>query len=184
MGSMVFAVLIAVSQIGSRLLFSLIVKYLDPPPDTDTPYMQLAALTAANLILILLTVLLSMLSKRVSKGAASLRMWTALLSVPAFTLVTFSVFQYYIDNFPEDRRIIVYIYLSCLGLIFINTLVFVLFARLQKQMDLKRETDMLQTQLSLQESSINRLETLYNRTRTFRHDIKNHILLLNVLAEQ
>ena len=94
------------------------------------------------------------------------------------------MFQYYIDHFPENRRIFVYIYLSCLGLIFINALVFLLFARLQKQLDLKRETDMLQAQLSLQESSINRLETLYNRTRAFRHDIKNHILLMDVLAEQ
>ena len=88
-GAMVFAVLIAVSQIGSHLLFSLAVSRLDPPPDLGSPYMQLTVLTAANLILILLTVLLSILSKRVSKGAASLRLWTALLAVPAFTLVTF-----------------------------------------------------------------------------------------------
>lgn len=184
LGSMVFALLIAVSQIGSRLLLSLITRRLVSPPDPASPYMQLVSLTTANCILILLAVLLTVPAKRTEKNVASLRLWTVLLAVPAVTLVTFSVFQYYIDRYPENDRIFVYIYLSCLGLIFINVLVFLLFSRLRRQLDLKRETDMLAAQLELQEGSISRLETLYNRTRTFRHDIKNHILLLNVLAEQ
>lgn len=184
LGSMVFALLIAISQIGSRLLLSLATRRLSVPPAGDSPYMQLISLTAANILLILLAVLLSVLAKRTEKNAASLRLWTVLLAVPAITLVTFSVFQYYIDRYPENDQIFVYIYLSCLGLIFINVLVFLLFGRLRRQLDLKREADMLASLLTLQESSINRLETLYNRTRAFRHDIKNHILLLSVLAEQ
>ena len=104
--------------------------------------------------------------------------------MPVITLLTFSVFQFYFENYPENQRISTYIYLSCLGLVFVNVLVFVLFGRLLRQLDLKRETDMLASQLSLQGDSVNRLETLYNRTRAFRHDIKNHILVMNMLAEQ
>ena len=183
-GIMVFAVMIAVSQIGSRFIFSAVVRRMADLPDPDAPVMQLLVLGISNVILILLAVFVGMLSKHFQKNSAPLFLWTVLLSVPAITLVIFSVVQYYIETAAGSLPMLPYIYLSCLGLVFINVLVFVLFARLQKQLELQRETDMLQSQLRLQEESVKRLETLYNRTRTFRHDIKNHILLLSVLAEQ
>ena len=181
-GSMIFAVLIAVSEIAASLLFSVAVHRMQITGEES--YMLLARSGLANLFMILVAALISVLSKSYRSKETSLLLWIVLLSVPAFTLLTFSVYQYYIENYPENSRITLYIALSCVGLIFINVLVFVLFGRLQRQMELKRETDMLASQLSLQAASVNRMETLYNRTRAFRHDIKNHILVMNMLAEQ
>ena len=104
--------------------------------------------------------------------------------MPAVTLVTFSVFQYYLERYPGDGTIRWYLYISSGGLLFINLLVFIFFRRMRRQMILKRDTDLLTSQLALQEASIKNLETAYNRTRHFRHDIQNHILLMNMLAEQ
>ena len=182
LGGMIFAVLIAASEIAASLLLSMITRRFDLSGDGGD--LLLARSGVANLIMILLAALISVLSKHYRRADTSLVLWIVLLSVPVITMLTFSIYQYYIENYPENRRIWVNIYLSCLGLIFVNVLVFVLFARLQKQLDLKREKDMLASQLSLQSDSINRMETLYNRTRAFRHDIKNHILVMNMLAEQ
>ncbi len=181
-GSMIFAVLIAVSEIAASLLFSIVVHRLQITGEET--YMLLARSGLANLFMILVAALISVLSRGYKRAEASLMLWIVLLSVPAVTLLTFSVYQYYIENYPENGRIDLYIDLSCIGLIFVNILVFVLFGRLQHQMELKREADMLASQLSLQTESIGRMETQYNRTRAFRHDIKNHILIMNMLAEQ
>ena len=181
-GSMIYAVVLAVSEIAASLLFSMIVHRTQITGEET--YMLLARSGLTNLIMILVTALISLLSKGYRRAQTSLLLWIVLLSVPAITLLTFSVYQYYIENYPENVRINLYIDLSCIGLIFINILVFVLFGRLQRQMELRRETDMLSSQLKLQTESIGRLETLYNRTRAFRHDIKNHILVMNMLAEQ
>jgi len=181
-GAMIFIVLISVSEIASSLIFSILSRSFELVGEES--YMLLAESGLCNLIMIIVSVLVVALSKHFRRTDASLLLWIVLLSVPAITLITFSVYQFYVENYPENKRILAYIYLSCLGLLFINILVFVLFGRLQKQMDLKREKDMLSSQLSLQSASINRMETLYNRTRSFRHDIKNHILIMNMLAEQ
>lgn len=181
LGGMIFVVLIAVSENASSLIFSLLSRRFELPDESFTLF---ARSGLSNLIMILVSVLIVVLSKHFRRSDAPLLLWIVLLSVPAVTLITFSVYQFYVDKYPENGRILTYIYLSCLGLVFINILVFILFGRLQKQLDLKREKDMLASQLSLQSDSINRMETLYNRTRSFRHDIKNHILIMNMLAEQ
>lgn len=181
-GSMIFIVLISVSEIASSLIFSLLSRRFELAGDEN--FMLLAESGLTNLIMIIISVLIVVLSKHFRNTDTSLLLWIVLLSVPAITLITFAVFQFYVENYPENKRILAYIYLSCLGLVFTNLLVFVLFGRLQKQMELRKEKDMLSSQLSLQLASINRMETLYNRTRSFRHDIKNHILIMNMLAEQ
>ena len=181
-GGMVFALLVSVSVIAASLFFSLLAQRLKTTGDQS--YWLLAKSGLSNLLMILLASTVSAVSKHYRRTDASLLIWIVLLSVPAFTLLVFSVFQYYVENFPESGRITGYIYLSCLGLVFINITVFLLFGRLQKQMELRSEKDMLASQLNLQTESVNHMETMYNRTRTFRHDIKNHILVMNMLAEQ
>lgn len=183
LSSMVFFVLFAVSQIATRLLMSLFARRFDFAGGEDN-FTVLASAGLSTILMIVAAVLLSVFSKHYRRSDTPLLLWIALLLVPAITLITFSVYQFYIENYPENSRILTYIYLSCLGLVFINILVFILFGRLQKQLDLKREKDMLSSQVLLQTDSINRLETLYNRTRSFRHDIKNHILIMNMLAEK
>ena len=141
-------------------------------------------ITLSEVFMIFGAVLISVYARKDPRSDPSFRLWIGLLAVPAITLVTFSVYQYYLERYPYDGTIRWYLYISCGGLLFINLLVFILFRRMQRQMIVKRDTDVLTSQLALQEASIKNLETAYNRTRNFRHDIKNHILLMNMLAEQ
>ena len=181
-GSMIFALLIAVSEIAASLVYSMVLRRLQISGQES--YMLLARSGLSNFIMILVALLIGALSRQYRRSETSLLLWIVLLSVPAITLITFSVYRYYIESYPENGRIFLYINLSCVGLIFINILVFVLFGRLLHQMELRREKDMLASQLSQQTASIGRMEALYNRTRTFRHDIKNHLTVMSMLAEQ
>lgn len=179
-----FVMLIAVSEISSRLLFIAVTRALGKEINADASYIRLGETTLANGIMIIIAVLISVFAKRYTKVPTSFRLWAALFAVPVVTLITFSVFQFYFEHYPLDERIAGYVFVSCGGLIFINILVFVLFGKFRKQLALARDAEMLASLLTQQENSVKRLETLYNRTRSFRHDIKNHILLLNMLAEK
>lgn len=182
--SSVFVVLVALSESGAGFIFSALSRAMGFESSADASYIRLGKLTLANGIMIVIAVVISVFAKRYSKVTTSFGMWAALFTVPVVTLVTFSVYQYFFENYPVNDRIAAYVYVSCGGLIFINILVFVLFGKLRRQLALARDTEMLSSLLTQQENSVKRLETLYNRTRSFRHDIKNHILLLNLLAEK
>ena len=183
-GSVVYALLTAASVSFSAFVFSLIGSRAGLSPEAGSPFVSLLKITLSEVFMIFGAILISVFAKRDPRDDPSFRLWIGLLAVPAVTLVTFSVFQYYLERYPGDGTIRWYLYISCGGLLFINLLVFLLFRRMRRQMILKRDTDLLTSQLALQEASIKNLETAYNRTRHFRHDIQNHILLMNMLAEQ
>lgn len=182
-GIIIFSALVGVSVLLSDIIFVFITKHFNILSEEITPFTDLLKITLTNIIMIPLAVLISILPKRSGGGTSVFRLWLCLLLVPGVTLLTFSVFQYIIETYAPNQQITTYIYLSCIGLILINAVVFVLFWFYQRQMSIKRENDILTSQLSLQEASIKNLENAYNRTRNFRHDIKNHLLTMNILAE-
>lgn len=183
-GAAVFALLVASSVLLASSVFRLIGSRAGVSADTDSPFVSMLKITLTAVFMVFGAILISAFARANPRTDTFLRLWIGLLAVPAVTLVTFSVFQYYIERYPGDGTIRRYLYISCGGLLFINLLVFILFRRMRKQMLLQRDTDVLTAQLALQEASIKNLETAYNRTRHFRHDIRNHILLMNMLAEQ
>ncbi len=180
--SVIFAVLVLISVLLSGVISDFIKESMNISSETS-PFSSLLRFTLSNIIMIPLAVLISVILKGRSEGGYTFRMWAGLLLVPAVTLITFSVFQYIIETYELNQQITVFIYISCIGMIIINAVVFLLFWFNQRQSDIKRENDLLTSQLSLQETSIKNLENAYNRTRHFRHDIKNHILTMNILAE-
>ena len=178
-------VLLTGASVGlSSFTFSLIGSRAGLSPDAGSPFVSMLKITLSEVFMIFGAVLISVYARKDPRSDPSFRLWIGLLAVPAVTLVTFSVFQYYLERYPGDGTIRWYLYISSGGLLFINLLVFIFFRRMRRQMILKRDTDLLTSQLALQEASIKNLETAYNRTRHFRHDIQNHILLMNMLAEQ
>ncbi len=181
-GIAAFSALVGISVLLSGIVFSFITAHFNILPE-KTPFSDLLGISLTNIIMIPLAVLISILPKHTDKGLNIFRLWLCLLIVPAVTLLTFSVFQYIIETYDPNSQITTYIYLSCIGIILINAVIFVLFWFYQRQMMIKRENDILTSQLSLQEASIKNLENAYNRTRNFRHDIKNHLVTMNILAE-
>lgn len=181
-GSVAFAALMGISVVLSDIIYAFLSRNLSLSSSSESPFSILLTFTLSNLIMVSLAVLLSTIVK--SRGDSStLRIWMGLLLVPTVTMLIFSVFQYIIETYPLSQQITVYIYISCIGMIITNAVVFILFWFNQRQAVMKRENDILTSQLSLQETSVKNLENAYNRTRMFRHDIKNHILTMNILAE-
>lgn len=183
-GAFIFILSAGISVFSADFIFSFIFPAIGFSSGLSPPMLNLLKLTAANIIMIIAAVIINALKKNSADGGIYFSLWASLLLMPIITLITLSVFQYFIETFSLGREIRVYIYFSCLGIVFLNILVFVLFLRLQNQMKTKNETDMLTSQLSLQEISVKNLENAYNRTRQFRHDIKNHLLTMNILAEK
>lgn len=181
-GILIFSILVAASAAFSTLLYTYICAKTGM--QKDTPSGNLLSLSITNIIMTAGAVIISVSAKKNPRSGGALRLWISLFTVPAVTLVTLAVYQYYVENYPQDNKLTLYTAISCAGLLFINFLVFFLFRRLMHQLDVQRNADILTSQLALQEDSIRNLETAYNRTRAFRHDIKNHILLMNMLAEQ
>lgn len=176
-----FVLMITISVSAGSLIFELISKRINFP---EGSFNELLRASLSNLFMVLFALLISIFAKKSPNYALDMPLWISLLICPVITMVTFAVFQYYIEISPPENRIVRYIYISGGGLIFINVIVFALFRKLENQLEMKRENDLLQSQLRLQENSISNLENSYNRTRAFRHDIKNHILTMNMLAEQ
>ena len=179
----IFSTLLACSVLMSELIFSFITKRMNLLTGNPTSFSELLRITISNITMIPLAVLVSVILKGFAKGSAAFKIWISLLLVPAVTLTTFSCFQYIVETYDLNEQIKTYIYLSCIGIIIINIVVFVLFWFNQRQLGIKRENDLLTAQISAQEVSIKNLENAYNRTRNFRHDIKNHMLTLSILAE-
>lgn len=181
--SAVFIAMLIFSTLIAELIYRLVLTEISGGQAGVSTFSELLKVTLSNIIIIPLSVLVSVLLKDNAKGSSVFRMWIVLLIVPAVTLITFWVFQFILEVYEPVQQIRAYIYISCVGIILINAVVFVLFWFNQRQAVIKRENALLTSQLTLQESSVKNLENAYNRTRTFRHDIKNHILTMNILAE-
>lgn len=182
-GSAVFVAIIIIAVVFAEVVFYILQNKLQLIPDITSPFARLLKLTLCNVAMIPFAVLVSTLLKTNAGGINTLRIWMGLLLVPVSTLLTLSVFQYIVATYKPEAHISAYIYISCIGSILINALVFILFWVNQHQASIKRENDILTSQLNIQEASVKNLENAYNRTRHFRHDIKNHLLTMNILAE-
>lgn len=151
--------------------------------DTDSFFFRILNLEMPYLIMFAVLLLLSAFIQKNTEHI-QFRYWVMLLTVPAITLITLTVYQFYISQLPPNSEIHAYIYISAGGLVFITILVFALFSRLQNQLKIVRDNQSLKLQMLLQEQSISKMEESYNRTRELRHDLKNHLACMNGLISQ
>ena len=181
----VYSLFVALSKLLSYFAFSLFIdKIFDRIPylETDSFFYRILSIELPNIFMLVIIILVGMFTKSKNK-AVPIRYWLLLLTVPVTTLGTLTVYQYYIDLLAPGQDINIYIIISTVGLVFINVLVFTLFSKLQNQLEIRRNADLLNTQMRLEKESFKRIEESYNRTRELRHDLKNHIFVLKGIAE-
>ena len=181
----VYSLFVALSKLLSYFAFSLFIDKIFariPYFETDSFFYRILSIELPNIFMLVIIILVGMFTKS-KKKSVPIRYWLLLLSVPVTTLGTLTVYQYYIDLLAPGEEINIYIIISTLGLVFINVLVFTLFSKLQNQIEMQRNQDLLSTQMRLEKESFKRIEESYNRTRELRHDLKNHIFSLKGLAE-
>ncbi len=181
----IYSLFVALSKLLSYFAFSLFInKIFDRIPylDTDGFFYRILSIELPNIFMLVLIILIGMFTKA-KKKAVPIRYWLMLMTVPVTTLGTLTVYQYYIDRLAPGEEINIYIIISTVGLVFINLLIFTLFAKLQNQIEIQRNSDILNMQMRLEKQSFKRIEESYNRTRELRHDLKNHIFSLKGIAE-
>ena len=181
----VYSLFVALSKLLSYFAFSLFIdKIFDRIPylETESFFYRILSIELPNIFMLVIIILVGMFTKSKNK-AVPIRYWLLLLTVPVTTLGTLTVYQYYIDLLAPGEDINIYIIISTVGLVFINVLVFTLFSKLQNQLEIRRNADLLNTQMRLEKESFKRIEESYNRTRELRHDLKNHIFVLKGVAE-
>ncbi len=181
----VYSLFVALSKLLSYFAFSLFIDEIFeriPYLETDSFFYRILSIELPNIFMLVIIILVGMFTKSKNK-AVPIRYWLLLLTVPVTTLGTLTVYQYYIDLLAPGEDINIYIIISTVGLVFINVLVFTLFSKLQNQLEIRRNADLLNTQMRLEKESFKRIEESYNRTRELRHDLKNHIFVLKGIAE-
>lgn len=177
----IYSLFVALSKLLSYFAFNFFIDKI-PVIDKESFFYRILSIELPNLFLLILIILIGVFTKSKNK-AVPLRYWLLLMTVPVTTLGTLTVYQYYFDLLKPGDEIYAYIIISTIGLVFINLLVFALFSKLQNQLEIQRNADLLSTQMRLEKESYERLEESYNRTRELRHDIKNHIFGLRGIAE-
>lgn len=198
-----FAILLTLSRLLAGFTISQIPKDL-PAFKSETLIFDIADIVLPKVFLLACILLVSAFIKRRSENI-TFRYWLALLAVPITTLLTLSVFQYYLEIFPYEEKffgesievyvngslvelpavgLYGYIIVAVVGLVFINILVFMLFSRLQNQIEIRSKIKLLETQTQLQSKSISQLENSYNSMRTLRHDMENHLLCMSSLIDK
>ena len=178
----VYSLFVALSKLLSYFAFSFFINQL-PSIDADSFFYRILAIELPNLFMLAFIILLGLFTRSKNK-AVPLRYWLLLMTVPVTTLGTLTVYQYYFELLQPGEEIYTYIIVSTVGLVFINVLVFMLFSKLHNQLEMKRNADILSTQMRLEKQSYKRIEESYNHTRELRHDLKNHILCLKGIAEK
>lgn len=181
----IYSLFVALSKLLSYFAFSLFIdKIFDKIPylDTDGFFYRILSIELPNIFMLVLIILIGMFTKA-KKKAVPIRYWLMLMTVPVTTLGTLTVYQYYIDRLAPGDEINIYIIISTVGLVFINVLIFTLFSKLQNQIEIQRNSDILNMQMRLEKQSFKSIEESYNRTRELRHDLKNHIFTLKGIAE-
>lgn len=181
----VYSLFVALSKLLSYFAFSLFIDRVFekiPYLETNSFFYRILSIELPNIFMLVIIMLLGMFTKSKNK-AVPIRYWLLLLTVPVTTLGTLTVYQYYIDRMAPGEDINIYIIVSTVGLVFINVLVFTLFSKLQNQLEMRRNADLLSTQMRLEKESFKRIEESYNRTRELRHDLKNHIYVLKGITE-
>ena len=181
----VYSLFVALSKLLSYFAFSLFIDEIFeriPYLNTESFFYRILSIELPNIFMLVIIILVGMFTKSKNK-AVPIRYWLLLLTVPVTTLGTLTVYQYYIDLLAPGEDINIYIIISTVGLVFINVLVFTLFSKLQNQLEIRRNADLLNTQMRLEKESFKRIEESYNRTRELRHDLKNHIFVLKGIAE-
>ncbi len=181
----IYSLFVALSKLLSYFAFSLFIDKIFhkiPYLDTDGFFYRILSIELPNIFMLVLIILIGMFTKAKNK-AVPIRYWLMLMTVPVTTLGTLTVYQYYIDRLAPGDEINIYIIISTVGLVFINVLIFTLFSKLQNQIEIQRNSDILNMQMRLEKQSFKRIEESYNRTRELRHDLKNHIFTLKGIAE-
>ena len=155
----IYSLFVALSKLVSYFAFSLFIdEYITRIPymDTESFFYRILSIEMPNIIMLLIIILLGLFTKSKNKNVP-LRYWLLLLTVPVTTLGTLTVYQYYIDRLAPGEEINAYIIVSTIGILFINVLVFMLFSRLQNQLEMQRRQDLLNTQMRLEKESFLRI---------------------------
>lgn len=179
---LIFSIILSLSDLLSAFLLSFLPRELFRLPTGDILY-RLLEIVLPKMLLFLFAVLLMLFLSRRKKNIA-LRYWVMLGSVPLTTIVTLTVFQYDTAKLPGEAYMQDYIFAATAGLVFINVMVFALFARLQSQMEVRGRYELLEQQMALQKASIQKMEDSYTHMRELRHDLNNHLLCMRTLIDR
>lgn len=102
------------------------------------------------------------------------KIWWATLSIPFISIFTLALIMQAGINATFDRKVFLYLLISAIGVIFVNTLVFILFFKLSKEYENKTQIALLQKQLEHN----NEIKDLYTQVQSIRHDFKNNLIYM------
>ncbi|BCN32779.1 sensor histidine kinase [Anaeromicropila herbilytica] len=106
-----------------------------------------------------------------------------LLIVPIVSIIAMLLVIDYSVQVGSDDRKTALVYLTVLGLFFMNIIVFYIYEHLHQMSKIKEEISLMEQQLVYQQKYFMQLEHSYQEVRGIKHDIVRHITLMNTLVK-
>lgn len=116
-------------------------------------------------------------------------LWAVLFTIPVISIgvimVSVTIDTYYYDSTGELARLSrILSLLSTLFILFMNLLVFYIYDRVARYQQKNSENLLLNRQISIQTKHYHELDSMHQRVRSMKHDMKNQLGMLSYLLEK
>lgn len=137
-------------------------------------FFAIGAIISKLLLVIVIRIILKIATRNVS--TISTRSWILIISIPitSIYLVINSAYKYILDDIFSINAVII-----CSGILCINLITFHLFDSIIKQTDENNQYRIRQNNLLIQQEQYINIITSYEKVKSIRHDMINHLISLN-----
>ena len=158
----------------------LLMETLRPTYAVDSPFERLPLM-----VLFLTMVLFYEALQLVLHVSVSSKKFTPEL-IPLVTIPVVTIFAIYLllDMAKHNYRFSLQIFLLFCLILLLNGLVYYLFLRLSRSNQLKKDYELLRQQYDYTRQGAEDLQALYEKVRSIRHDMNNHLLCLSHLLQE
>ena len=117
------------------------------------------------------------------KGKLDLKSWIPLLVVPVVSTVTFMMVMEYILEVDSEKIHAPLVLVTTMGILFMNVLVFFIYARLQETAEAKQQLSLMRQQAAMQSKHYSEIESAHTSTQAIWHDMNNHMTVLSTFIQ-
>lgn len=139
---------------------------------------RMSVMIMTKIVLLMLTRLILKLRFR---SDLSFQEFLILLILPFFSLVAVAFLMPVVFNNADIQNSIL---ISIFIIVIMNILIYILFLRLSWATHIKKNYDMLRLQYVSEQKRIKEIKQLYEEIHSIRHDLKNHLICIDLLAKQ
>jgi len=144
--------------------------------------LKFLGILVSKVFLLILTQIVCLYKKRVQYAKINIKYWIVIFFIPIFsTLVLYFILIF--NNDLNNSTFSPISVITAIGILYINIIVFYLFESLIDKTSIVVKNNLLEQQIQYQIINSRENELSQKQTKLFRHDIKNHLILIKDMIE-